>query len=250
MITVLDKGYVRLVDHMGDDLSIVNAARASFMKESTSMTPKDEGLLNYLIREVETEPFRHPQLTFEVYAPLMVARQWWKYVVGSAHLAEDEGHAWSESSRRYVTENPEYYIPWSTEWRSAPDNKKQGSGAPIPHETGVDFTQALVETCKLGTSNYETLIEMGVAPEQARLFLPAYAMYVRWRWTASLQTVCWFLAQRMAHKAQYEIHQYAVAVAKLTGEVFPRGVRLAAHLVPAVWRDDDPDRVSGAAITP
>jgi thymidylate synthase (FAD) len=115
MITVLDKGYVRLVDHMGSDLTVVNAARASFMKSSDTMRPQDEKLLAYLTREVETEPFRHAQLQFEVYAPLMVARQWWKYAVGSAHLAEDEGHAWSESSRRYVESLTREKFPRSIE---------------------------------------------------------------------------------------------------------------------------------------
>jgi thymidylate synthase (FAD) len=244
MITVLDKGCVRLVDHMGSDLTVVNAARASFMKSSDTMRPQDEKLLNYLIREVETEPFRHPQLQFEVYAPLMVARQWWKYAVGSAHLAEDEGHAWSESSRRYVTEEPEFYIP--LEWRSAPENKKQGSGDPVDDAKSVEYSQALAGVCTMGVMAYQTLIESGVAPEQARLFLPAYAMYVRWRWTASLQTVCWFLAQRLAHKAQYEIYQYAKAVESLTREKFPRSIELVKQLA----RVDELNRIPSVTVAP
>lgn len=119
---VLDHGYVRLVDQMGTDLSVVNAARASFAKESPEFGPNDEWLLRYLLRRNEMSPFRHALMTFEVYAPLMVARQWWKYVVGSDHTMD----AWNESSRRYVTEEPVYYTP---EWREAPDNRKQGSGA-------------------------------------------------------------------------------------------------------------------------
>jgi len=78
-IDVLDKGYVRLVDHMGSDLSVVNAARVSYDKEVAEMSEKDSRLLSFLVREKHTSPFRHAALTFEVYAPLVVARQWWKY---------------------------------------------------------------------------------------------------------------------------------------------------------------------------
>src|SRR5690606_20226756 len=123
-IDVLDKGYVRLRDVMGDDRTIANAARVSFDKRTEELTEKDERLIAFLAREGHESPFRHASLQFEVYAPLMVARQWWKYVVGSDHVMD----AWNESSRRYITENNEFYVPEAGEWRSYPDNVKQGSG--------------------------------------------------------------------------------------------------------------------------
>ena len=91
LIEILDKGYVRLVDTLGDDLSIVNAARVSYDKESKELSENDEKLLKFLLREGHTSPFRHAALTFEVYAPLMVARQWWKYR-SEEHTSELQSH--------------------------------------------------------------------------------------------------------------------------------------------------------------
>jgi len=118
-IQVLDKGYVRLVNSMGSDLTVVNAARVSYSKESFELNEKDIRLIKFLAREGHTSPFRHAILQFEIYAPLMVARQWWKYVVGSAHYegTGDSLEAWNESSRRYITEEPQFYIPSPGEWQ-------------------------------------------------------------------------------------------------------------------------------------
>jgi thymidylate synthase (FAD) len=219
---VLDHGYVRLVDQLGNDLSIVNAARVSYDKESTEFSLKDAGLLAFLIREGHTSPFRHAALTFEVYAPLFVARQWWKYAVASSHVEEQLG--WNESSRRYITEQEEFYVPDSLEWRSKPENSKQGSGAPLEMDKGMTLTADLMYHIDKGVEKYQQAMEIGVAPELARLFLPAYGMYVRWRWTASLQAVMTFLQQRLGHDAQVEIQDYAKAVYALTYEAFPNSV--------------------------
>ena len=217
MIKVLDKGYVRLVDTLGNDLSIVNAARVSYDKESEEFTDKDVKLINFLIREEHTSPLRHAALTFEVYAPLMVARQWWKYAVASTHI--DDQNGWNESSRRYITEREEFYIPEIDAWRSKPENSKQGSGEPIFN--GGQFTRDLINYVNLGKELYERALDNNVAPELARLFLPAYGMYVRWRWTVSLQGVITFLNQRLEHDAQVEIQEYAKAINTLTKEAFP-----------------------------
>ena len=218
-IDVLDKGYVRLVDTLGDDLSVVNAARVSYDKEGEVFGPKDEKLIKFLIRENHTSPFRHAALTFEVYAPLFVARQWWKYAVASTHI--DDQNGWNESSRRYITENEEFYVPSASSWRSKPENSKQGSGEPIHFSLGHHYTNKLNEFVKLGTDLYHEAMDDGVAPEIARLFLPAYGMYVRWRWTVSLQGVMTFLEQRLEHDAQVEIQEYAQAVKDLSHEAFP-----------------------------
>jgi thymidylate synthase (FAD) len=217
--SVFDHGYVRLVDKMGDDLSIVNAARVSYDRESIDFSDKDRKLIEFLIREDHTSPFRHAAMTFEIYAPLFVARQWWKYAVASSHL--DDQNGWNESSRRYITESELFYIPADTEWRSAPENSKQGSGDPVPVELGHEFTKELIDTVVKGTELYNRAMQYGIAPEQARLFLPAYGLYVRWRWTASLQSVLTFLEQRLGHDAQVEIQEYAKEIAKIVEEAFP-----------------------------
>jgi thymidylate synthase (FAD) len=217
IINVLDKGYVRLVNVMGSDLSVANSARVSYDKESTELSEKDERLIRFLAREGHTSPFRHATLQFEMYAPLMVARQHWKYVVGSDHTMD----AWNESSRRYITEEPTFYIPNADEWRSAPENSKQGSGEPIDSENGNYFTWRLNKLIDEAEALYELALVKGVCAEQARLFLPAYGMYVRYYWTASLQSVAHFLQQRLAHDSQVEIQEYAKAVKALAEPHFP-----------------------------
>ena len=218
-VDVLDKGYVRLVDSMGSDLSVVNAARVSYDKETEEISERDRKLINFLIREKHTSPFRHASVTFEVYAPLVVARQWWKYAVASSHV--DDQNGWNESSRRYITEDEEFYIPTATQWRSKPENSKQGSGEPVDEFVGQRFTDRLEEIVRLGEEAYESAMQQGIAPELARLFLPAYGMYVRWRWTTSLQGVMTFLEQRLPHDAQSEIREYADAVLNLSKDIFP-----------------------------
>ena len=216
-INVLDKGYIRLIDVLGDDRTVANAARVSFDKRTEVLTEKDERLIRFLAREGHDSPFRHASLQFEVYAPLMIARQWFKYIVGSDHTFD----AWNESSRRYITESEEFYIPQADEWRSYPDNVKQGSGEPVDEDLGDHFTKSLQGYVYTGEMLYAEALEHGIAPEQARLFLPAYGMYVRWYWTASLQSVAHLIKQRTADDAQYEFRLYAEAVKELASEKFP-----------------------------
>ena len=220
MESVLDKGYVRLVDVLGSDLTVVNSARVSYNKATDTLRDEDLKLIRYLANHGHTSPFRHATLQFEIYAPLMVARQWWKYIIGSGH--QDPFTAWNESSRRYVTGEIEFYLPTANEWRSRPDNSKQGSGLPIDSKLGEEAVKRLLSQIDSGMANYEWAIENGVATEQARLFIPsAYGLMVRWYWTASLQGVAHFINQREDSHAQYEIRQYAHAVRKLATEKFP-----------------------------
>lgn len=227
MKQVLDKGYVRLVDTMGSDLTVVNAARASYAKESIELNEKDEGLIKFLAKNDHTSPFRHAMLQFEVYAPLMVARQWWKYIIGSSHLEGigDTMNGWNESSRRYVTQEPVFYIPKEDEWRAKPDNNKQGSKEPVDVALGKEFTEKLLKSVDESIKLYEEAMEKGICAEEARLFLPAYGMYVSWYWTASLQSVAHFIKQRMDSHSQYEIRQYAAAVKELAEEKFPLSIK-------------------------
>ena len=222
-IDVLDKGYVRIVDTLGDDLSVVNAARVSYDKESSEWSERDEKLMKFLINENHTSPLRHAAVTFEAYAPLMVARQWWKYAVASTHI--DDQNGWNESSRRYITEKEKFYMP--SEWRSKPENSKQGSGPAVDQCTADNLTKELIDFIDYGVGLYEKALAQDVAPEQARLFLPAYGMYVRWRWTVSLQGIITFLSQRLEHDAQKEIQEYAQAVKELTAAEFPVTMNIA-----------------------
>lgn len=218
-IDVLDKGYVILKDYMGDDLKTVNSARVSYEKESFQLTDDDVRLIKYLGRELHTSPFRHSIIQFEVYAPLMIARQWWKYVVGSDH--RDPFTAWNESSRRYVTEEPRFYVVEADEWRSKPKKKKQGSGEPLDAVHGTEWTLNLIKHYNKSIDLYEEAMKAGICAEQARLFLPAYALYVRWYWTASLQSVAHLINQRSKPDAQKEFQLYAKAVYDLTKKYFP-----------------------------
>jgi thymidylate synthase (FAD) len=225
-IDCLDKGYVRLVDHMGSDLSVVNAARVSYDKESTKLSIKDERLIQYLAKHGHTSPFRHATVELEIRAPLMVARQWFKYRVGSHHMdqsCDDAGfddplYARNESSRRYVTEDPEFYVP--EQWLSS--NGKQGSGEAVSDQR--TWTNKLYNLHELSIHLYQEAIAIGITPEQARLFLPAYGLYIRWRWTASLLGVIHFLKQRLGEDAQSEIRTYAQTVYTIVQDLFPCSV--------------------------
>ena len=208
--SVLDNGYVRLVDFMGGDLSVANAARASYAKESAELSDKDRNLIRFLAREGHMSPFRHAFFTFEVKGPLMVARQWWKYVVGSDHTMD----AWNEASRRYITIEPEFYLP--AEWRMAPENSKQGSGGPADERLQAKYTAYLEQVIDVGLRAYEEALADGLAPEQARGLLGgAYFMHTIWRWSCSLQSLAHFLKERLAEDAQSEIRAYAEAIVQL-----------------------------------
>lgn len=219
---VLDKGYIVYTDSMGNDLSIVNAARVSFKKESKVFNEKDEQLLNYCLREGHTSILRHCTVQFEIKAPLLVARQWFRHVVSSTHLEEQNGR--NEASQRYITHDLEFYVP--SQWRKAAKNKKQGSDGTIEEERSAYLSKTLKEQQDISLESYNNLVAEGVAPEQARLFLPAYGLYVYWRWTASLESILNFLVQRLDSHAQYEIQQYAKAVKNIVQPLFPLSTSL------------------------
>lgn len=217
LVSVLDHGYVRLIDSMGSDLSVVNAARASFAKESKEWSLKDGKLLEFLVRENHMSPFRHAFVTLEFKAPLMVARQHWKYVVGSDHTMD----SWNESSRRYITMEPEFHIPEVDQWRLAAEDKKQGSSGSAGPWIGSVLTTELNQLIDKCESLYSMALDNGIAPEQARLFLPAYSMYVIYRWSCSLQSLALFLGQRLSEDSQLEIQKYANAVYTLVKPKYP-----------------------------
>lgn len=219
-IPVLDKGYVGLVDFMGNDWTPTDAARVSFAKRSDNFTDRQNiRLLEYLFRNREYSCLRHNVFRFEIRMPLMVARQLWKYVVASNFTEDQLG--WNENSRRYITDGNEFYLPGTSEWRSAPDNKKQGSGENLKPEIGGFWTNELEQFYLRGEYLYNKAIEEGIAPEQARLFLPSYGLYVTTTWTTSLAALLHVLEERLGHTAQHEITQYALALQEIVKREIP-----------------------------
>ena len=156
-------------------------------------------------------------MTFEIYAPMMVKNQWIKHMVASAHVEDQNG--WNESSRRYVTENEVFYVP--EHFLAAPANKKQGAGEPVDEWTNDIYRLALTRFQEQSVKLYKQAIADGIAPEEARLFLPAYGLYIRWRWTASLNAILNFLDQRLDKHAQSQIRAYATAVEQEVSQAFP-----------------------------
>jgi thymidylate synthase (FAD) len=114
-----------------------------------------------------------------------------------------------------------FYVPGANEWRSVPDNRKQGSGEPLPADIGAKYLQRLRASVERGINDYRQALEDGVAPEQARLLIPAYAMYVRWRWTVSLNALLHFVSLRDKEDAQYEIREYARAINGMVHQHYP-----------------------------
>ena len=219
MINVLDHGHVEVVDHMGSDLTVANAARVSFATHKDELDSKDEKLIKYLAEHNHWTPFAHPQITLRIKAPISIRTQFFKH---------KQGFVENEISRRYVDNPPEFYHP---KWRHKPDgNAKQGSDGWLEcidggGETSGGFTtHPLYESYKHLMSHsmrvYEELIASNVAPEQARFCLPQ-AMYTEWYWTGSLAAYARFYRQRIDIHAQWEIQQYAKAVGKIIQQLFP-----------------------------
>jgi thymidylate synthase (FAD) len=209
-ISVLDRGFVRLVDYMGTDLTVVNAARVSFGKRKDTFDDKDAELVSYLATHEHTAPFRHAYLTFHVKAPIFVFRQWMKH-----RIASD----FNEISGRYVEfSSDEFFVP--EQFRQQAKINKQGSEGQIPEESHQTALDAYIGACRNSVDQYKALIEMGVCREQARCVLPL-ALYSEVYWTVGLQAVAHFLHLRLDSHAQWEIRQYAKAVRELTEPIFP-----------------------------
>jgi thymidylate synthase (FAD) len=217
-LQVLDKGHVEYIDHMGNDLTVVNAARVSFNKESSwehtdsgfpnkFLSEKDKKLISYLAKHNHWTPFAHTQITLRIKAPIFVRAQLGKHQVG---------FVMNEVSRRYVTDKPELYIP---RWRSAPTNNvKQGSsGFMSPNPYVIEMYENL---CDDSLEVYEELLKQGIAPEQARAVLPQ-AMYTEWWWTGSLSAYFRVFIQRIDSHAQWEVQQYAEAFKEIISPLFP-----------------------------
>jgi len=221
-MTMLDplgdgKSSLRLLDSMGNSLSVVNDARQSFAAESSEWTERDGKLLRYLAKHHHTSPFRGVVFKWAVKAPLFIARQWWKHTIASTYVDDQLG--WNEKSFRYCSaEEAEFYIPMQF-LRQSEDNR-QASAGPLEAREQVlalmQYSQA-VEACKQA---YEGLLLTGVSKEQARAVLPP-ALYTSFVWTCSLQALFHFISLRIGHGAQGEIVAYAKALLELGRPVAP-----------------------------
>lgn len=219
MEKVLDKGFVELIDYMGSDLTVVNAARVSFGKRKEFLNEDDKKLLCYLARNRHYSPFRHVFLQLHIKAPEFVMRQWYKHVVGiettSTHPTKD--HGWNEISGRY-TECSEVYMP--EYWRKQSKSNKQGSCGILPKKEREAAQALYLISVNEALQQYESLLERGVAKEQARILLPL-SIYTEVWWTASFQALAHFIELRTDPHAQWEIRQYANVIAELLEEAFP-----------------------------
>lgn len=204
----LSNSLVQLLDTFGDDLTVVNAARVSFSKESTIFEPRDEKLIQYLAKHDHNSPFFHPQIRFRLKMPIYVAREWFRHTVGFSR---------NEVSRRYVDDTPECFLP--SMLRERDTNKKQGSkSTPIDDEA---VTLKHMETFQnQAVEFYQSLLAKGVAPEIARGVLPQ-SMYTEFIETGSLAAYARLCGLRLNPHAQFEIQVYAQAVSDLLAEKFP-----------------------------
>ena len=221
---VLDKGFIEVVDSLGNDLTVVNSARVSFGKRKEKWDNGDEKLVRYLAKYKHYSPFRHLQVQFHVKAPEFVMRQWYKHVVGAETTSNSstKDHAWNEISGRYMPVK-EFYYP--KVWRKQSEDNKQASEGEL---TKFQSTQALLNygtLMKTMTETYEHFIEMGMAKEQARIVLPL-SQYTLVYWTASFQSVMNFIELRDEPTSQWEIREYAIALKEIMMETFPETTKL------------------------
>lgn len=222
---------VTYVDHMGSDLSVVNAARVSFNKKShwegrvggpNVLSERDAKLIKYLAKHNHWTPFGHTTITVHVKAPIFVARQLGKHQVGLV---------WNEVSRRYVDDEPEFYTP--EVWRGRSKDKKQGSEGTVDlglfNTEGAKYEgffgempldEAVFESEKDLVGLYEALILAGVAPEQARMVLPQ-STYTEWYWTGSLYAFYNVWKLRSSEDTQEETREVANQLFTIMETLFP-----------------------------
>jgi len=205
-------GSVQLIQSVGDDTGIVNAARVSFGKRIDSIEEKDRKLIKYLLEHDHGTPFEHNSITFLVKAPIFVARQWFRHRIAS----------FNEISGRYVEVKEEFYIP--KEFRKQSTNNRQASieGNELDNERA---NLIYVKTVKESFENYKELLALGVAREQARGVLPLNT-YTEFYFTCNLRALLHFIKLRDHKNAQWEIQQYAKAMKEMAKEIFPETFRI------------------------
>ena len=207
---VLDKGFVRLVDYLGGDRRIVQAARVSY-GEGTKSYREDTALIDYLWRHEHTSPFEQVILTFHVKLPIFVARQWIRHRTARVN----------EISGRYSIMRDEFFVPEPEALAPQSEDNKQGrADTPFDAETASRIQDILKEGAKLSYERYKELIDMGLAREVARIGLPL-SLYTEWYWQIDLHNLFRFLMLRLDSHAQREIREYAKVILEITRAVAP-----------------------------
>ena len=207
---VLDHGFVRLIDYMGGDDAIVQAARVSY-GEGTKKVSEDRGLIRYLLRHKHTTPFEMVEFKFHVKLPIFVARQWIRH--RSANVNEYSG--------RYSVMKAEFYRPLEEDIRYQSTVNKQGRSAKeVPAELRKQFLDHLDNSQIELYKEYDQFVEEGLARELARVNLPL-SMYTEWYWKIDLHNLFHFLRLRMDSHAQMEIRVYAEVMAEMVKAVCP-----------------------------
>ena len=196
------------IDHMGSDLSVVNAARVSFDKHHEIFTDGDEKLINYLATHKHELPFAHTAITLRMTAPIPIRTQCFKSKIGFVE---------NEVSRRYVSTMPKYFTPKA--WRLKADNKKQGSDDK-PLDNQDDIAALYNAACKVVIQAYNLMLAEGVCPEQARFILPQGVM-TSWIWTGSLLAFSRFYKLRVDDHAQKEVQDLAKMVENIIAPLYP-----------------------------
>jgi len=221
-LKVLDKGFIEVIDTLGNDLTVVNSARVSFGKRKEKFDKSDERLVRYLAKYKHYSPFRHLQIQFHVKAPEFVMRQWYKHVVGieTTSNSSTKDHAWNEISGRYV-EVEDFYTP--EVFRKQSEDNKQATEGSIEdqNKAKIVWDVAMFNAKKY----YNDLLDLGVGKEQARAILPLN-QYTEVYWTASFQAVMNFIELRNEKTSQWEIQQYAKSLLDLMSESFPKTTKI------------------------
>lgn len=214
-IQCLDYGFVRLIDSMGSDLSIVRAARVSYNAEwrAGEDEGKDAKLINYLLKNKHTSPFESVVFTFEVKAPIFVLRQWHRHRTWS----------YNEVSARYAELPEEYYVPKPEHITTQSVNNKQMRTTEV-HPKCLDWAAEIDLQCKLAFKMYRRALDDGVPRELARSILPV-ATYSHMFATVDLHNLFHFLKLRLHEHAQYEIRVYAEAILKLIEPIVPVAIK-------------------------
>lgn len=244
---VLDHGFIRVIDYMGDDAAIVQAARVSY-GAGTKHVQNDEGLIRYLMRHWHSTPFEMCEIKLHVKLPIFVARQWIRHRTANVN----------EYSARYSIMDREFYIPQPENLAAQSTVNNQGRGAVLEGAEAARVLEMLKSDASRSYDNYEAMLsqdgQQGLARELARMNLPAN-IYTQWYWKVDLHNLFHFLRLRADPHAQYEIRVYAEAIAKVVADWLPiafgafedyrmGGVTLSAKAIDVLKR-----RLAGEVVT-
>jgi thymidylate synthase (FAD) len=208
-IPCLDHGFIYLVDYMGSDASIVQAARVSYGL-GTKTVSEDRGLIRYLMRHLHSTPFEMVELKFHVKMPIFVARQWIRHRTANVN----------EYSGRYSVMPDEFYVPDPAHVTLQSASNRQGGGEPVAAELARDIVEQIEKEQRSVREGYEKLLDLDIRRELARINL-GVAQYTEWYWKNDLHNIFHFLKLRLDDHAQYEIRVYAEAMAQIVRAVVP-----------------------------